>query len=102
MLIKDVYERYLLPSNFATLNPRRYGNGTFTSGVYYTLPMAVRSQFVMLNKVKHLAQSHKLRSFINCTAWANALLILGKGNAKARRWDKQEYRIPRLFVLNKV
>ena len=48
---KDVYERYLLPSNFATLNPRRYGNGTFTSGVYYTLLMAVRLWAMVVYKL---------------------------------------------------
>ena len=29
---KDVYERYLLPSNLANLNPRRYGNGNVHFG----------------------------------------------------------------------
>ena len=57
MLRKDVYERYLevFKSRKFDNHLLRYGNGTSTSGVYYTLLMAAWSHFVMLNKVKHLA-----------------------------------------------
>ena len=38
ILRKDVYERYLLRTNLANLTiPGRYGNGTSTLGVLYSL-----------------------------------------------------------------
>ena len=77
---KDVYERYLRPSNLANSGLRRYATETSTLGVLYP------------------AHSSQCVVSIYLDVGYLELLILRQGNARARRRDERGVEHPRLSV----
>ena len=66
----------ILPEDTATKRPLR---AFITPNLWpRALALSCRTSIVMLSEVKHPAQCHRQRSFINRTAWAGWVAYLGK------------------------
>ena len=77
LLVKDVYERYLLHLNLANSSLRRYATGASTLGVL--CPVCTLRAVSICHDVGYLE-----------------LLILRRGDARAQMWDERGVEHPRL------